>query len=665
MNIFHTARILTLDNELQQEVVDGWLAGLGLPWQAAANLAELQAACAESLPAMLLVPFDDLGKVLCWLSGAGRGQLALLRIPVVVWGGHEVRTSALAAGADLVVDERASQGERESLRVLYQAQVTPPRIGIDSVTPAIAARVGRALMKLGINLVEPRSLPDLMLVVDHQDTFASLDRLHAVRQSRGPSGSLLLLSAHAAPWLELQARLAGGDGVIDARASRRSVVRGLWHWWERQLRGAGVRSLPAASASSGALRRGDFLALLDHRFRQGPAPWEVLMSIRLDQAEDLEGLEFGNAFELERLLIERVGSQLRDTDAWTTWLEYGLGALIRRESREEVIQQAEAVLKAIADTPFLLRGRSLQATASIGLALAPVSGASVDPDRWFAAAHAAQAIAHRLGGNRHDGVLDQTNRSLPDERQLIVREWVKEAAKGRRIRVEFQPILPIGEQGLDGLYLLRSKLHDPRAPLGGILRHEFIQFARAAGTQQVIDHLSLFNAFEALAELALREQPARIMVPLDLPSFDDSLQRWLEKELSRRGRITEHLVLELDAESMANDAELRRRLAVLTRLPLQLGLQDDSGSLARLARFDAAAFSYLRLPVASVAGLQRQALNSFLGGWRRPGCALILDQLDSPAQLASLRELGVDYVMGEGLVAAGPRPDYDFLYVAS
>ncbi len=415
---------------------------------------------------MILAPWDDLGKALSWLSGEGSRNIMLLRIPVVVWGPKECRSSALAAGADLVVDEHASLAQRETLHVLYQAQTTPPRVGIDSATPAIAARVSRALLKLGANLVESRSLPDLMLVVDHGDAFASLDRLHAMRQSRGPGGSLLQLSSRAAPWLEAQARLAGADGVIDGRASRRSVIRGIWRWWEHQFRGAVVKSLPAGSGTSGALRRGEFLALLDHRFHQGPATWEVLLSVRLDQAEQLEDLEFGNAFELERLLIDHVGGLLRDSDAWTTWLEYGLGVLIRRDNKEEVIQEVEAILRAIASTPFLLRGWLLQATASIGMALAPVSGLAVDPDRWFAAAHAAQAIAHRLGGNRHDGVLDPTSRTLPDERLLIVREWVKEAGRGRRVRVEYQPVLPIGAQGLEGLYLLRSKLHDPREPLG-------------------------------------------------------------------------------------------------------------------------------------------------------------------------------------------------------
>lgn len=665
MSVFNAPRILALDNELQQEIEDGWLSSLGLPWQTVRNVAALQAACGEALPAVIIVPFDDLGKVLSWLSGAGIRQLMLLRIPVVVWGPHECRASALVAGADLVVDEHASLAQRESLHILYKAQTTPPRIGIDSATPATAARVSRALLKLGVNLVESRSMPDLMLVVDHEDSFASLDRLHAMRQSRGPGGSLLLLSSRAAPWLEAQARLAGADGVIDVRASRRSLVRGLWHWWERQFRSAVVKSLPAGSGTSGALRRGEFLALLDHRFRQGPATWEALLSIRLDQAEELEDLEFGNAFELERLLIERVGGQLRDGDAWTTWLEYGLGALIRRDSKNEVIGQVESILRAIAGTPFLLRGRLLQATASIGVALAPVSGVAVDPDRWFSAAHAAQAIAHRLGGNRLDGVLDTATRQLPDERQLIVREWVKDAGRGRRVRVEFQPVLPIGAQGLDGLYLLHSKLHDPRAPLGGIQRHEFLDLARASGTQQVIDHLALFNAFEALAELASREHIERILVPLDLYSFDESLERWLRKELTRRAQVKDRLVIEVAAATLIQRSESKRRLAALVAQRLQLALHDDSGSLTRLDGIDAGTFSYLRLPVGAVSGLQQSALNEVLGAWRRPGCALILDQLTSPAQLAGLRQLGVDYVMGEDLVAAGPRPDYEFLYVAS
>ncbi len=45
MNAFIAPRILVLDNDLQQEIEEGWLATLGLPWQTVRDLAGLQAAC--------------------------------------------------------------------------------------------------------------------------------------------------------------------------------------------------------------------------------------------------------------------------------------------------------------------------------------------------------------------------------------------------------------------------------------------------------------------------------------------------------------------------------------------------------------------------------------------------------------------------------------------
>ncbi len=165
-------------------------------------------------------------------------------------------------------------------------------------------------------------------------------------------------------------------------------------------------------------------------------------------------------------------------------------------------------------------------------------------------------------------------------------------------------------------------------------------------------------------ELASRGHTERLLVPLDLPSFDEALQGWFGKELTRRAEFKERLVIEIDAETLSDDPASQSRLAALVAQRLPLALHDASGSLTRLDGINARDFRYLRLPAATILGLKRSALSTVLGAWRRPGCALIVDQLTSPTQLAGLRELGVDYVMGEDLVAAGPRPDYEFVYVA-
>src|SRR5690606_41290026 len=49
-------------------------------------------------------------------------------------------------------------------------------------------------------------------------------------------------------------------------------------------------------------------------------------------------------------------------------------------------------------------------------------------------------------------------------------------------------------------YALIAKLRDPRAPLQGYPRSEFLTLARAQGQLGTIDRMALFNAFEAVAE---------------------------------------------------------------------------------------------------------------------------------------------------------------------
>ena len=190
------------------------------------------------------------------------------------------------------------------------------------------------------------------------------------------------------------------------------------------------------------------------------------MALRLDQGRELvEKLGEGASFELEQELAARFSSVLRAEDSYALWVEFGFGLLADRDSREEVEALARQLCESVAAAPIEVRGQEYALTISVGVALAPGGGDKGDSDRWFASAYAAQAIAHRVGGNRFDGVLSREYGDMPPERVLIIREWAKEATSGGNVMIEFQPILPL-LPGAPGMYALDAKLRDHRAPLG-------------------------------------------------------------------------------------------------------------------------------------------------------------------------------------------------------
>ena len=332
----------------------------------------------------------------------------------------------------------------------------------------------------------------------------------------------------------------------------------------------------------GQLRRGEFLAQLRGALCGDAGPWQVLLALRVDQGKSLsESLGQAGAFDLEQAIAARFSDALQDEDAYTLWMEFGFGVLALRNSPEEVEALAARLCQVVSLEPFTVAGKTLQLTLSVGVALTPSGTDAGDPDRWFASAYAAQAIAHRLGGNKFDGVLSRDHGSLAPERVLIIREWVKEAVAGENVLIEFQPVMPLRVE-LAGLYSLDAKLRDYRAPLAGVTRREYLELARAAGALPMIDRMSLFSAFEAIEQERARGRATRIVVPLDLATVNDAQLAWLDAELRRRKASSDGLIIEFDADLALGRPELVRVVQRLEGHGVEIAISDESGGLARI-----------------------------------------------------------------------------------
>jgi predicted signal transduction protein with EAL and GGDEF domain len=344
-------------------------------------------------------------------------------------------------------------------------------------------------------------------------------------------------------------------------------------------------------ANGGMVRRGEFLAHLSIVNRVPETTGcRALIAIHVDQASDLASRLDGTAiFALEERIAERFAAVLHKDDAFTVWLDFGFGVLVNRAQSAQVEALARRICSSVAQEAFLVAGEPIKLTVSIGIALSPGGSPADGADRWFAAAHAAQAIALRHGGNRHEGLLTRDYEPIPAERVLIIREWVQEAKGGQNVLVEFQPVLPLTAAAED-LYSVHAKLRDSRAPLGGVYRREYLRLAREAGAMVMIDRMSLFGAFEALEQERARGAETRLLVPVEAANLEGVPWRWLEAELRRRRRLADGLILEHEANLKLEEPDALLRLQKLRELGVRIGLCDRTGSLENLA-------SWYRLPV--------------------------------------------------------------------
>ncbi len=622
-----------------------------------------------------LVDVDRLPAVGALLDDLSRELPAAGAIVVFALGDRVERLQALLQGAE---DHAASLQQHDlGDRVLERLQPEKEaayRVLVVDDEPQSRHYLRLVLQQAGIEVIDcadPRDAaalvaehtPDL-LVVDLY--MPGLDGLSLTMQlRRQPALALmpiLFVSGEEDERARFRAIEAGADEFLRKPVRPRVLlgeVRSRIRRARRAQRHPSADAVAAAPRRRGQLRRGDFLALLGQVLREPADGGAVLMSVKIDQATPLaQRLGQAGAYALEQAVAARLASLLDDGDAYTLWLEFGFGVLVRRSRREDVVALAQALCARVAQQPFRVQDEDMALTVSIGLALPPSGNAAHDADRWFAAAYAGMSIAHRLGGNRHDGVLAQTG-DMPAERALIIREFVKDAARGEHILDEFQPMLPLRSDD-GGAYALESKLRDFRAPLAGIRRDEYLDAARDGGALAMIERMAIFAAFEAIAEERQQGRQTRVLVPMDVSTLDAAQRGWLAAETKRRRADAARLIVELDADALLAHADPASVLAPLKEMGVALAIADRSGSLSRLERLYPLQADLLRLPYAAIASVPTEAFARLLSPWRAGGRGIIADQVDRLDAVSRLWDLGIDYLQGDALAAAGPRLDYDF-----
>ena len=652
------------------------LAQAGFELRRFTHWAELADAVLRTPGAALLVEAEQLvpaGAVLESLSN----QLPAAGATVIVGVGGQ-RLDALLHGAGGHVESLAEPGLAARVLELVDVPATEAFRVLVVDDDLQSSRYLRLVLEQGGMQVrecaDPRQVPalvadhppDLLLLDLHMPEVDGLTLTMALRRLPGLALlPILFISGEERENVRFLAIQAGADDFLCKPVRPRVLLAEVGS----RIRRARLarRQQPAGEAAvasprrSGLLRRGDFLAQLATAMRSSESGCRVLMSIKVDQAADL-GRRLGQsgAYELEQAVAARFAELLDDRDAYTIWLEFGFGVLVRRDTSDDVAALAQELCRRVQARPFLVRDMALDLTVSVGVALPPTGAAGNDPDRWFAAAYAGMSIAHRMGGNRHDGVLSASHGDMPAERVLIIREFVKNAAQGEHIEVDYQPMLPLRGAHVAGHYAQATRLRDFRAPLAGIRRDEYLDAAREAGAIGMIDRTSLFNAFESIQEERAQGRRTRILVPMDLASLEGAQLDWLLAELRRRKSLVDGLLIELDAAPLLARPARMDVVRKLRDSGVTLSLSEPSGSLALLERLHDVPVHLLRLPHTAIDGVPAEAFSRLVSPWRASGRGLIVDHVRSIDAVSQLWDLGIDFLQGDALAATGPRLDYAF-----
>ena len=236
-------------------------------------------------------------------------------------------------------------------------------------------------------------------------------------------------------------------------------------------------------------------------------------------------------------------------------------------------------------------------------------------------------------------------------------EWLRQAIDGRRFSLAFQPIVGLADGQAHHYEALLRPAADPGAPVQG--PQDFVTFAETVGLSEALD----WAVLGAVCGAARAARGACIAAnvsgyTLQSPSFRRRLLALLDAEpiLIRRLliEITETAEIEDEAEAVATVEALRAR-----GLPLCI---DDFGA-------GAAAFRYLRtfrVDYVKIDGLyvtnalhgakDRGIVAGMVELARTVGAQVVAERIETEAEAALMRELGVEYGQGWLFGKPGPLP---------
>lgn len=647
----------------------------GLRMVAFADREHLEQGLRERLPQAILVAPADTAAVSEMLGRLAGGETPSGEVVLVAVGActPEQRLQSLLDGADVCLGRLPDAGFGAQLRELVgQHSASPPRVmvvdGDRQMCAYFEALLRRAGMQVecvsvaaeaGAKMHEFR--PDLVLMdLRLPDTDGLTLSAQLRREANAPVLPIVFVSSDRGERARFRAIQAGGDdflvkpirpGLLVATVrSRIARVRTL----HRQLCREQVDA-------QGGMRRGAFLDHLRTRLLDPPARLTLLVIVNVDHAEQLQqSLPLSAIHELEQALVWRLTRHLRPGDAYALIHEFCVGILLQRDHRADLARQAEALRESVSAQPFRIEDGERALTASIGLALLPGDGRG-GVDGWIDSAFSAARTASRLGGNRVEGLLSDPPAKLDAERQEQIRQLLRQEGFDHRVHLnfEFQPLVPLRGHEV-GRYALGVRLRDRRAPLHGIERHEFLPVARAEGMQVGIDRQTLRRGLVVLGDQRSGSEITDLMVPVDFLALDRVQIEWIEESWRSLPHGRRHLTLQFDAGELIESADAGRKLARLQAVGLRLAAADRSGRLSALTALVHLPLHLLCMPARAVLATEDGSLAPLLQAWYAAGRTLLVTGVEDLSQVAKFWSLGIDYLQGESIAAAGCRPDFDF-----
>lgn len=328
------------------------------------------------------------------------------------------------------------------------------------------------------------------------------------------------------------------------------------------------------------------------------------------------------------------------------------------KSTEDVERVARRIAIAISE-PFELYGHSVDIGASIGVALCPDHGTTVES--LMRAADIAMYRAKALGGGQH--CLFDDDLAAEHQRKIDTEKALTEACQRGEFMLVFQPQLSLVTGELVGTEALLRWNH-PKEGLRGPAT--FIPVAESTGLIAEIGEWVIAEVASTLGNWERDGRARRVSFnvsprQLDRADFFLRLRRVFEDEGVPLSLV--ELEFTESAAMKANEAVVAE-IAALREDGVRISIDDFGTGYSNLARLRALPIDRVKLHPSLIADIESsekariivQAVMKLIEG---VGCEVVAEAVETSAQADILRAMGCDTI--QGFVFAEPMVEAEYL----
>ena len=349
---------------------------------------------------------------------------------------------------------------------------------------------------------------------------------------------------------------------------------------------------------------------------------------------------------LLREVAKRLGRHVRESD---TLARFGGDEFTILVEAIHLVEDTAKVAQSLRDAlrePFVLDGRELYVTASIGISVFPDDG--VDAETLVKNSDIAMYRAKDLGGDGYQLYRMEMNSRI--EERFALESSLRRARSLDQFALQYQPIVEVADGRCLGCEALLRWRHPEK---GLLLPGAFLEVAEMIGVMRGVGPWVIREACGQAAAWLREGARLRVAVNLSAPEFlEKDLARQVGAVLEETGLDGELLELEITENLAMQKPELTRStLRDLRSLGVRLAIDDFGTGYSSLAFLREFPIDTLKVDRTFVQDIDRNSgaatiVATVIAMARTLGLQVVAEGVEREEQLRVLRELGCDRAQG-------------------